>query len=98
MRVTFTRVIERADDGGFGAYVVELPGCVAVADTEQEVKRLLDEAIEFHLELMAEFGYTVFAPGDSDSTQLIASRAAGVREATSSDPVFKLWDRRAVAC
>ena len=46
-------VIERSSNG-FGAYVPDLPGCVAVAETEAEVRELIREAIEFHLEGMRE--------------------------------------------
>ncbi|KOR32159.1 hypothetical protein TI05_09035 [Achromatium sp. WMS3] len=34
----------------FGAYVPDLPGCIAAAETETEVLKLIQEAIEFHLE------------------------------------------------
>ena len=44
-------VIERSSNG-FGAYVPNLPGCVAVAESEAEVRELIREAIEFHLEGM----------------------------------------------
>ena len=33
-----------------GAYVPDLPGCVAVADTVQEVEQLIREAVPFHIE------------------------------------------------
>jgi predicted RNase H-like HicB family nuclease len=42
-------VIEEGETS-FGAYVPDLPGCVAVAETEEEVKKLIQEAIELHLE------------------------------------------------
>ena len=42
-------VLEKGDTS-WGAYVPDLPGCVAVAETEKEVKQLIQEAIEFHLE------------------------------------------------
>ncbi len=48
-------VIEEGENS-FGAYVPDLPGCVAVAETEEEVKKLIQEAIEFHLEDLAETG------------------------------------------
>lgn len=44
-------VIERSSNG-IGAYVPDLPGCVAAAETEAEVRELIREAIEFHLEGM----------------------------------------------
>ena len=46
-------VIERSPSG-FGAYVPDLPGCVAAAETEEEVRDLIREAIGFHLEGMQE--------------------------------------------
>jgi predicted RNase H-like HicB family nuclease len=34
----------------FGAYMPDLPGCIAVGDTREEVLASIHEAIEFHLE------------------------------------------------
>lgn len=34
----------------FGAYVPDLPGCIAAGETREEVLQLISEAIEFHLE------------------------------------------------
>ncbi|MEK7288704.1 MAG: type II toxin-antitoxin system HicB family antitoxin [Planctomycetota bacterium] len=34
----------------FGAYVPDLPGCIAVGESKQEVLQQIQEAIEFHLE------------------------------------------------
>ena len=48
-------VIEQ-DEGGFGAYVPDLPGCVAVGDTQDEVLALIQEAIGLHLEMLREDG------------------------------------------
>ena len=42
-------VIEKGELS-YGAYVPDLPGCVAVAETLSEVKALIQEAIAFHLE------------------------------------------------
>lgn len=41
-------VIEEGENS-FGAYVPDLPGCVAVGETEEDVKQLIQEAIKFHL-------------------------------------------------
>ncbi|CUB04774.1 MAG: type II toxin-antitoxin system HicB family antitoxin [Tepidiphilus sp.] len=54
-------IIERSPQG-YGAYVPDLPGCIAVADTEEEVRRLIQEAIEFHLEGLKEEGKEIPAP------------------------------------
>lgn len=48
-------VIEEGETS-WGAYVPDLPGCVAVGETEADVKQLIQEAIEFHLENLAETG------------------------------------------
>ncbi len=45
----YTVIIEKGPTG-YGAHVPDLPGCVAVAQTEQEVVILIREAIEFHIE------------------------------------------------
>jgi len=58
-------VIEKGETS-YGAYVPDLPGCVAVGETEEEVKRLIQEAIEFHLEDLTESG-SVFPPAISQS-------------------------------
>lgn len=42
-------VIEKGPSS-YGAYVPDLPGCVAVGETADEVRRLIGEAIQFHLE------------------------------------------------
>lgn len=54
-------VIEEGENS-FGAYVPNLPGCVAVAETEEEVKKLIQEAIEFHLEDLQDSGAETLKP------------------------------------
>lgn len=49
MSRNYTVIIERGPKS-WGAYVPDLPGCVAVGRTEAEVRRLIREAIQFHLE------------------------------------------------
>ena len=46
----------------YGAYVPDLPGCVAVAHTKQEVEKLIAEAIAFHIEGLRESGAVVPEP------------------------------------
>ena len=57
----YTVVIEEGKEG-FGAYVPDLPGCVAVAGTRSAVVQLIHEAIEFHLEGMREEGMDIPTP------------------------------------
>ncbi len=54
-------IIEKGQNS-YGAYVPDLPGCVAVGDTVEEVKTFIQEAIEFHLEGMIEDGDEIPQP------------------------------------
>ena len=49
-------VIYEKGDSSYGAYVPDLPGCIAVGETLEEVQTLIDEAIEFHIEGLREDG------------------------------------------
>jgi predicted RNase H-like HicB family nuclease len=46
----------------YGAYVPDLPGCVAVGESIEEVRTLIQEAVEFHLEGLREDGSSVPEP------------------------------------
>lgn len=48
-------VIEKGESH-FGAYVPDLPGCIAVGNTKGEVETLIAEAITLHLESLRENG------------------------------------------
>jgi predicted RNase H-like HicB family nuclease len=47
---------------GYSAHVPDLPGCVAAASTLDETRRLIKEAIEFHLEGMRLHGESIPPP------------------------------------
>ena len=55
-------VIERADDGSYSAYVPDLPGCVSCGDTEDEARRMIEEAVVLHIESLRQHGETVPPP------------------------------------
>lgn len=57
-------IIEQGQNS-YGAYVPDLPGCVAVADTKEEVLDLIREAVELHLEAMREEGLSIPEPKSS---------------------------------
>jgi predicted RNase H-like HicB family nuclease len=46
----------------YGAYVPDLPGCVAVSETLEEVKQLIQEAVIFHLEGLRDDDFEVPQP------------------------------------
>jgi predicted RNase H-like HicB family nuclease len=55
-------VVFEKGPSSFGAYVPDLPGCVAVAKTRRTVKRLIREAIQLHIQDMRERGYAIPKP------------------------------------
>ena len=57
----------------FGAYVPDLPGCVAVGASRAEVTALIHEAIGFHIEGMKEDGLPV--PRPSSSVEMVEVHA-----------------------
>lgn len=57
-------VIEKGESS-YGAYVPDLPGCVAAAETKEELVRLIREAIEFHIEGLKEEGFPVPPPSST---------------------------------
>jgi predicted RNase H-like HicB family nuclease len=67
-------VIVEEGETSFGAYAPDLPGCVAVAETRDEVLRLIEEAIEFHVEGLRQDGQSI--PEPSSSIEYVEIRAA----------------------
>lgn len=54
-------IIEKSENN-YGAWAPDLPGCVAVGDTVEEVQQLMREAIELHLAGMREDGDPIPPP------------------------------------
>lgn len=72
---TFAIIIERGETGSFGAWSPDLPGCVAVADDQDECLRLMREAIPFHLEGLRTDGQPVPHPSTVAATTLTTDAA-----------------------
>ena len=47
---------------GYSAYLPDLPGCIAAADTFEETRDLIQEAANYHVEIMVEHGETIPKP------------------------------------
>lgn len=54
-------VIEKAENN-YGAYVPDLPGCIATGTTIEATEREIREAIEFHLRGLREDGLPIPEP------------------------------------
>jgi predicted RNase H-like HicB family nuclease len=46
-------VLEKQDEGGYTAYIPELPGCVSQGETKQEALKNIGEAKELYLETVS---------------------------------------------
>ena len=64
---TYLVVIEGSADS-YSAYVPDLPGCVAVADSPEEVEKLIREAIPLHIDGLRARGEPVPPPRTSGCT------------------------------
>ena len=61
MSAKYLVLIEKGGNN-FGAYVPDLPGCVAAGDTRQEVIELSRQGMEMHLAAMREDGDPIPEP------------------------------------
>ena len=60
-RMRYMVVVERGETS-WGAHAPDLPGCVAVGETREDVLRLIREAIEFHIDGLKQDGLPVPPP------------------------------------
>ncbi len=66
-------VLEKSDNG-YGAYVPDLPGCIAASETRDELVALIQEAIEFHLEGLKKSGEPI--PPPTTQSEVVEVHAA----------------------
>lgn len=52
--LNYTVVFERAEEGGYVAFVPALPGCMTQGETFEETKENVKDAISGYLEVMKE--------------------------------------------
>jgi predicted RNase H-like HicB family nuclease len=71
--VQYTVILEKGATS-YGAYVPDLPGCIAVGDTRDETLALIRDAIEFHLEGLRVKGQPI--PEAVSTPELVKIRAA----------------------
>lgn len=70
--MNYVVIIEKSGSS-YGAYVPDLPGCVAVAETADEALELIREAIELHVADLRRSGQPVPAPSSSARTVKVAA-------------------------
>lgn len=67
-------VIVEEGESSFGAYVPDLPGCIAAAQTKEEVLDLIREVVDSHIEGLREDGQ--YVPEPSSSSAYVEVRAS----------------------
>ena len=68
-------VFEHTHGTGYSAWVPDLPGCVAAAETREECEQLIREAIPLHLRGMREDGEPIPEPSSVDAAIVDVSAA-----------------------
>ena len=66
-------VVVEKGASSYGAYVPDLPGCIAVGETREEALATIQEAIEFHLEGLKEDGQPIPPPSSSSEVVEVAA-------------------------
>jgi predicted RNase H-like HicB family nuclease len=67
-------VVVEKGRSSYGAYVPDLPGCVAVGETRREVLKLIRDAVKLHIEALRESGQSV--PEPTSKSDVVRVRAA----------------------
>ncbi len=67
-------VVVEKGESSFGAFVPDLPGCAAVAETRREVLKLIREGIALHIEALRDAGEPV--PPPASKGEVVRIRAA----------------------
>jgi predicted RNase H-like HicB family nuclease len=68
-------VIVEEGEGSYGAYVPDLPGCVAVGESRDEVMSLIRDAVDLHLEDLRERGDDIPPPHSTVEKVIVRSTA-----------------------
>jgi len=62
----YIALIHKDPNSAFGASFPDLPGCISTADTLEELRPMIEEALGFHIEGMIEDGEAVPEPSTLD--------------------------------
>ena len=51
----FLVIIEKSEDGGYVAFVPDLPGCHTQGDTLEDIRKYIKDAIQLYLEVEKDY-------------------------------------------
>jgi len=72
---SYAVVVERASDGGYGVWSPDLPGVVALGETEAEALGEMRQAIQFHLDGLKADGQPIPQPSTVAATVITLDAA-----------------------
>lgn len=72
-KLKYLAIVEKGETG-YGAYVPDLPGCIAAADSRDQVVALIRDAIRFHIEELKADGEPI--PEPASQGELVDVQAA----------------------
>jgi predicted RNase H-like HicB family nuclease len=72
---SYAVVVERASDGGYGVWSPDLPGVVALGQTEAEAVDEMRQAIQFHLDGLKADGQPIPQPSTVAATVITLDAA-----------------------
>lgn len=90
-------VVYEQSPNNWGAYVPDVPGCIATAKTREETEKLIKEAIEFHLEGILEDGDPMPQPGTWTGTVEVELPSADAVKANAASAKERPARKRASA-
>ena len=61
-------IFEQAEDGGWGAYLPDLPGVVALGDSRAEAEERIQEALQAYADEMRSLGRALPVPAHAAGT------------------------------
>ena len=67
-------VVVEKGGSSYGAYVPDLPGCVAAGGNRREVLKLIRDAVKLHIEALRDSGQSV--PEPTSKSDVVRVRAA----------------------
>ena len=70
--MTFTVICEQGETN-WGAMVPDLPGCISIGNTREEVETNVRDAIELYLDVLKERGETLPTPRHSAGQVTVAA-------------------------
>jgi len=94
MKRNYLVVFAKCKGSNFSGHAPDVPGCVSVGDTLEEMVAMMREALEFHLETMVEHGerlaesvttFVEFKRDDFDDVEYFVVQQLEINVPTASD-------------